>query len=142
VANGVTLVVAPNPAGKPRQDRQLARVRLLGIQTPPPAWEAEAEAFTRAFVWQQEDVQLRLDRRRVDEDGLFLAYVLVNGRLLNAELLRQGLTRSATHPADSGEMVRQLSHAEVEARRLGRGIWAADAALTTTASRRGICGGR
>jgi endonuclease YncB( thermonuclease family) len=135
VLDSVTLIVAPTSGGEGWADGDRARVRLLGIESPPRAWESEAEALTRSLV-DRERVHLRLDRRRIAHDGVFLAYVLVDGRLLNAELVRRGLARAATHPTDSGEMARQLISAESEARGLGLGIWTDHSSVASVQQRK------
>jgi hypothetical protein len=103
-----TLLLACPPAhgGAPRQ----ARVALLGVVLSDNAAAEQALRFTRRFVTGG-TVRLRLDRRQQRADDTFLAYVYVGDRCLNAELVRQGLARPDTHPADSGEMVRLIERA-------------------------------
>ena len=107
----------------PHDAAQCARIRLLGI-TPAtgPGRHSAAQALSEAIA-QDQIVSLRLDRRRVDVDGVFLAYVYVENRLLNAELVRSGLARVDSRPTDSGPIVRQLRQAQQEAQQAHRGIW-------------------
>jgi endonuclease YncB( thermonuclease family) len=128
-----------------RQDQSLPRstqhpgtvegpVRLLGIRAAargaPPASLAEPSAvaareYIEEFVGRG-DVTLELDKRRLDADGRFLAYVVVDGAMLNVELVRQGLARMESQAGDSATISRLLRRAEDEARLAGRGIWKAD----------------
>ena len=97
-------------------------VRLLGIELV----DGPQAARTLRHLIADHRVRLQFDRRRLDEDGVgvLLAYMFVDEQLLNAELVRQGLAREATHAADFGPLVRQIKQAEAEARELGRGLWA------------------
>jgi len=107
------------------------RVRLLGVDTPEtvapgrPAepWGEVAAAFTRRFVANQE-LRVRLDKRRVDRYGRRLAHVfLPDGRSLGEELARHGLARASSFPGDNPSLSRVIQRAEKEARVAGLGIW-------------------
>lgn len=106
-------------------------VRLLGVRSlgdsPGLAGQPRATAaqqFTSEFIGQGPQA-LRLDKRRIDEEGRFLAYLEVNGQTLNVELVRAGLALADTRPGDSEAMSRLLRRAQTEARQARRGIWAA-----------------
>jgi micrococcal nuclease len=109
-----------------------ARVRLLGADSPetkhpslpPQPWGAEATDFTRAFIGEQ-PVRLAFDRELKDKYGRFLAYVYVDDRMLNEELLRAGLARALLQYPYSDEMKRRFQKAEAEAKAAKRGIWSA-----------------
>ena len=66
---------------------------------------------------------MRLDRRRIDQYGRYLAYVYVGDAMLNEELVRAGLARVSTYSGDSAPIERRLLRAQDEARQAGRGIW-------------------
>ncbi len=108
------------------------RFRLLGIDCPEIAkpdypaepWAREAATYTAKFVAGQ-PVQLRFDKRRIDMYGTYLAYISVDGQMLNEQLLRFGLARASIFPGDSGSVARRLRAAEQEARDDHRGIWSA-----------------
>ncbi len=112
-----------------------ARVRLLGADSPetkhpslpPQPWGAEATDFTRAFVGTK-PVLLAFDLERKDKYGRFLAYVYVEDRLLNEELLRSGLARARLGYPYSAAMKRRFQRAEAEAKTAGRGVWSLPAA--------------
>lgn len=108
------------------------RVRLLAIDTPETvrpdhpveAWGKEAAAFTRQFVDSANDrVRLTFDQDKVDQHGRHLAYVWVEDRLLNEELVRAGLAKANTHFDNDQAMEQRLKKAETAARQAKRGIW-------------------
>lgn len=109
-----------------------ARVRLQGVDTPEtvkPGYPVEpfgpeATEFTRRFVEQAGGiVRLQFDRERVDRYGRFLAYVWVGERLLNEELIREGLATAETGFRYSSAMKGRFRRAESEAKAAARGIW-------------------
>ncbi len=117
--NGLIEILIDNPTTVPER---WVEVRLLGIELVDGP---QAAGKIRELIADQ-SVRLRFDRRRLDKDGVLLAYVFADEQLLNAELVRQGLAHEATHAADSGRLVRQIKQAEAEARQHGRGFWASD----------------
>jgi micrococcal nuclease len=132
VVDGDTIIVTPlDPRRESSGPSPQARVRLLQIDTPETvqpghpveAWGPEASAFTRKFLASSDQLELRLDRRRKDRYGRFLAYVYVEERMLNEELVRAGLAKVVDYPGDSPQVKRLLRKAEEEARDERRGIW-------------------
>ncbi len=129
VVDGDTLIVRP-PAGAPGVGRREIRLRLLGIDCPESVkpdhpvepWAREAEKFTGKFV-AGGSVRLRFDKRRLDQYDRYLAYVFVDDRMLNEELVRAGLATVSTFPGDSDSMTRRLRAAENEAKEQSRGVW-------------------
>jgi micrococcal nuclease len=109
-----------------------ARVRLIGVDAPetvhpwrpPEPFGREAAAFTRRQV-QGRNVRLRFDKHRVDRYGRYLAYVYVEGVLLNEQLILRGLSRAETRFAYDAGMQRRFRAAEQQARRERRGMWGA-----------------
>ena len=107
------------------------RVRLLGVNTPEtkhPDREAEplgpeAYTFTQSLI-NKGSVILEYDRERLDNYRRVLAYVyLPDGRMLNRELIQQGMSPAiVTFPIRSDRR-RMFLEAEREAQRLGVGIW-------------------
>ena len=109
-----------------------ARVRLQGIDTPETVrpdypvepWGPEASEFTKQFVEDADgEVRLTFGVERLDDYGRFLAFVWHNDRMLNEELVREGLARARLDYRYSGTMKRRLAAAEEEARSASRGIW-------------------
>src|SRR5204862_6077010 len=81
------------------------RVRLLGVDTPETVdphrpvgcYGPEASAFTHQRLGGRA-VRLRFDRQRRDRFGRLLAYVEVDGRRFNDELLAGGYARLLVIP--------------------------------------------
>lgn len=117
-------------------------VRYIGIDAPetrhreggrwvydPQPFAVAATAETRRRV-EGRTVRLEFDRRREDRYGRLLAYVWVDGELLNEALVRAGLARARPYPPNLRHQ-RRLAAAENEAREAGRGMWAAHGSETT-----------
>lgn len=98
-------VVVPSETGD-----LIAEVELLGISIVD---ESAVELRLRQLEGQR--VQLRFDRRRVNDAGTLQAYIFVGEELLNESLVRQGLAMDDTHPADAGPIVRRIKKAEQQA---------------------------
>lgn len=96
-------------------------LQLLGVKLPERS--EEGKQFTSEFL-SSGTPSLDLDRRRLDNAGHFLAYVYVDGRLLNEELIRAGLGQADLYPGDNQTMHRNFVKVEKEAKKAGRGIWA------------------
>ncbi len=107
------------------------RVRLLGVDTPETVdpdrpvgcYGPEAAAFTQQRL-QGRTVRLRFDRERRDRFGRLLAYVDVDGRRFNEELLAGGYARLLVIPPN-GKHARAMLDQELGARSAGRGLWGA-----------------
>lgn len=109
------------------------RLRLIGVDTPETKREnfpvepfgPEATRFTEQFIGSHE-VQLRYDGDPYDAHGRKLAYVYVEGKLLNEALLRAGLARARTEFHYAQPMKDLFRAAENEAKQNRRGIWSLD----------------
>ncbi len=113
------------------------RVRLLAIDTPevfkhdesgrvysnnPDPFALEASKFTKDFLAGGK-VRLRFGRRRVDQYGRLLAFVFVDDRSLNEQLVRAGLARAEIYPGDENSLTNAILKAQREAHEARRGIW-------------------
>ncbi len=106
------------------------RVRLIGVDTPetvhpnqpPEPGGAEATEFTRHRV-EGRRVELTFDRERLDRYGRHLAYVSVDGRMLNEELIRQGYGRATLQYNYSSAMKDRFRAAQELAQQERLGIW-------------------
>lgn len=108
------------------------RVRLQGIDTPETVderkpvepWGPEATDYTQRFLaaadWQ---VRLEIDGEPVDRYGRHLAFVWHHGRLLNEELVLQGLAHAKTNFDFSEERKARLRQAQQQAQANELGIW-------------------
>ncbi len=126
VIDGDSIVVrqtVTRPADGKRTTSE-ATIRLLGIDCPEFAepWGAEAAAMTQRLL-DDGAVTLRFDRRRLDRYERVLAYVFVDDRMLNADLVRAGLARAEVYPGDSQSIGRIIEKAEAEAKSQRIGIW-------------------
>lgn len=102
--------------------RRVFLVRLLGIKLEDRSFEARArECLQRRLA--STVCRLEFDKRRLDREGAFLAYVYVGDELLNEALVREGLASIDLKPDDSSQIARRLSDAQAEAKAARRGIW-------------------
>jgi len=109
-----------------------ARVRFQGIDTPETvkegtaveSWGPEASAYTKKFVREAGGrVRLEFDGEPTDQYGRYLAFIWSGDRMLNEELVRQGLARAKLGYDYSNAKKNLLRRAQDEARRERRGIW-------------------
>ena len=106
------------------------RVRLLGIDTPetkipnvpPEPFGPEASEFTRRAV-EGKKVRLEFDVERFDDYGRILAFVFVDDRLLNEQLVASGLARAQPQYPFRGDYKKRLVAAEQHAQQSRLGIW-------------------
>ncbi len=109
-------------------------VRYIGIDTPevrekqgedwvykPEEHALEAKELNRGLV-EGKEVRLEFDIVRVDKYGRWLAYVFIDDRMVNEELLRQGYASLYTYPPNV-KYVDRLVAAQREARQKKRGLW-------------------
>jgi micrococcal nuclease len=108
---------------------EIEAVRYIGINTPEthhPSKGREPFGEAATAVNQQlvdgKWVTLVLDTQHRDRYGRLLAYVWVDGRFVNAELVHRGYAQAATYPPNVryAEYFRQL---EAGAREANRGLW-------------------
>ena len=133
VIDGDTIVIsylrAIDEAGGVTRAAGLVRVRLIGIDAPEVArddepaelYSHEATEFTRQFL-SQGRADLRFDGRKLDRYDRLLAYVYVDGVMLNEELVRQGFAHADHYSGDSEAMARRIRKAESEAIEANRGL--------------------
>ena len=103
---------------------------MLGVDTPETVkpdhpvepWGPEATDFTRQFLVDGQ-IRLELGHELKDDYGRWLAFVWVEDRLLNEELVREGLSPAVTYSLRSAPMKRRLLAAQTEAQAARRGIW-------------------
>jgi endonuclease YncB( thermonuclease family) len=103
------------------------RVRLIGIETQANrsadlSESPSAERFLEDAIDGRE-VRLQFDKRRVDREHNWLAYVYAGETLLNERLLEEGLARLHEYPGDSASIAKRLRGAEAKAKAAGRGLW-------------------
>jgi micrococcal nuclease len=104
-------------------------VRYIGVDTPETVkpdtpvqcYGPEASAFNHRFA-EGHDVELAFDRERRDVYGRLLAYVYVDGTLVNAELVRRGLARTLEIEPNTA-MADRFDRLQSAAAGAGRGLW-------------------
>ena len=112
-----------------------ARIRLQGVDTPETKhptkpvepFGPEAAAFTARRV-EGKPVRLEFGTHRVDRYGRFLAFVYVDGVLLNEELVRRGLARACPQYRYAADMKRRFLAAQEQAQHRRLGIWSTSGA--------------
>ncbi len=106
------------------------RIRLIGVNTPETKaegrpvepWGPEASAFTEQMVGGRL-VTLEYDRERVDDYGRTLAYVYVDGVMLNEALIEAGLSPAVLRHPYRADRKKQFQAAEARAKAKQLGIW-------------------
>lgn len=99
-------------------------VRLIGIgpMTRAEEWQDAAVEATQSYCLNC-PVGIRLDKRRIDVDGTYLAHVYVDAELLSYFLVKNGLAVVQSTPSDSPSIIRQLRKAESAAKQDRIGFW-------------------
>jgi micrococcal nuclease len=109
-------------------------VRYIGIDAPETRhrtggrWVYDPQPFAEAATAENRrrvegrTVRLEFDQRRKDRYGRLLAYVWVDGEMVNEKLVRAGLARAKHYPPNLRHEKRMLA-AQNEARAAGVGIW-------------------
>ncbi len=114
-----------------RLDGRAEDVRYIGVDTPETVkpdtpvqcFGPQASRFNHGLV-EHRRVRLVFGVERRDVYGRLLAYVYLDGRFVNAELIRRGLARTLTIPPND-RFAGQLKRLEIAAARAGRGLWGA-----------------
>ena len=108
------------------------RVRLQGIDTPETVkedtpvedWGPEATQYTRRFIQEANGrVRIEIDGETVDRYGRQLVFVWHENRMLNEELVRNGLAHAKLAYDYSEAKKQRMRAARREAEAQKRGIW-------------------
>jgi endonuclease YncB( thermonuclease family) len=99
-------------------------VRIIGIRaaTHEETWRNAATLVTKKFCLGR-SLTIRLDKRRIDDDGTHLAHVYVGDELLSYHLVKNGMAVVHLAPSDSPSIIRQLTKAESIAKQNRIGFW-------------------
>jgi micrococcal nuclease len=99
------------------------RVRLLGINTPEreEALYAEASSYLGQLV-ESKIVGLEYDQERFDQFDRTLAYIWLEDRLVNIDIVLQGYASAYIIPPNE-RYARLLRQAEAQAQTAGIGLW-------------------
>jgi micrococcal nuclease len=114
-----------------RLDGHAEDVRYIGVDTPETVkpdtpvqcFGPQASHFNHGLV-EHRRVRLLFGVERRDVYGRLLAYVYLDGRFVNAELIRRGLARTLTIPPND-RFAGRLKRLEMASARAGRGLWGA-----------------
>ncbi|WP_050614168.1 thermonuclease family protein [Bacillus testis] len=106
------------------------KVRLLLVDTPETVkantpvqpFGPEASAYTKSLLTQGKNVQLSFDTEERDQYGRLLAYVTVDGKMLNELLLQKGLARVVVFKPNV-KYVDTFKEIEKKAQQQGIGLW-------------------
>ncbi|EGO2510558.1 thermonuclease family protein [Enterococcus faecalis] len=108
------------------------KVRYLLIDTPEtvkvgtpiqPFW-LEASTRTKELLLHAKEIQLEIDQTiKYDRYGRLLAYVFVDGKLVQETLVREGLARIAFVKDNQAKYLQTLEKTQEEAKNHGLGIW-------------------
>jgi micrococcal nuclease len=109
---------------------RIERVRILGADTPEvkdprkpvQCFGPEASAYTHSVMTPGRHIALETDVESRDKYGRLLAYVYVDGKRYDDELLRLGYARLLVIPPNDSH-ARALLRAELAARAERRGLW-------------------
>ncbi|HDX9576865.1 TPA: thermonuclease family protein [Bacillus pseudomycoides] len=94
----------------------------LGVQPFGP----EASAFTKKYASEGKKIQLELDVSEREKYGRLLAYVWIDGQMLNRLLIEQGLARVAYVYAPNTKYVDYLREFQTKAQANKKGIWSVE----------------
>ncbi len=110
------------------------RVRYIGIDTPelrerdgsswvyrPRPYAEEAKDFNRKLV-EGKSVRLEFDVQKKDKYDRLLAYVYIDDKMVNLEMVRQGYAMIYTYPPNV-KYTEEFLAAQKEAREKNRGLW-------------------
>lgn len=137
VVSGQTIDVL-NPT---RQPALIERVRLIGIEAPnlnQQPWAGAAKnrfeqmisgVVNRQFILQP--IFLEPDKQEKDTSGRWLAYVWLNGVLINEQLVKEGFVLASPR-SPNNRYDDRLSRAQDYARIMGYGIWNPEEPLRLT----------
>ncbi|HEY9675054.1 MAG TPA: thermonuclease family protein [Waterburya sp.] len=137
VVSGQTLDVL-NPS---QPTGLVERVRLIGIEAPDlkqEPWGSAAKNHFEQMITQTANQQfvlqpvvLERDVQEKDSAGRWLAYVWVNGVLLNEQLVKEGYVLAAPRSPNQ-KYDERLARAQEYARIMGYGIWNPDQPMRLT----------
>lgn len=130
IVDGDTIVVrSVNRSGEPSGAQR--RVRYIGVDTPESVkpdtpvecFGKEAAAENRRLV-EGRIVKLVSDKEAFDKYGRALAYVYVDGKFVNGELVAGGFARTIEVPPNTAK-AGELNRLERVAIRTNKGLWGA-----------------
>lgn len=122
VVDGDTIVVDFNGTDE--------KVRLIGVDTPESVHKDKsknvkegkiASNYTKAKL-ENKQVELEFDIQQKDKYGRLLAYVYIDGNMVNKMLLEDGMAKLATYPPNV-KYVEEFKKIQAQARQKNVGFW-------------------
>ncbi|SFL80285.1 thermonuclease family protein [Salibacterium qingdaonense] len=113
-------------------------LRLLLIDTPETVHPDEpvqpygpkASEYAKELLPEGKDVTVEIDTTIRDDYDRFLAYLWVDGKMVNKTMVEQGLARVAYIIEPNTRYVERLQKAEQQAQQQNLGIWSEDGYVT------------
>lgn len=109
-------------------DGVLEKVRFIAIDTPEinkkDYYAQEAKEYTCNRLTEAEKIELKIDplAKEPDKYGRMIAWIYVDGELLQRELVEEGYA-SVKYIYDDYLYVDELYHLETQAKNMKKGIW-------------------
>ena len=109
------------------------KVRLIGVDTPEsvhPDANKNIESGKTASNYTKDlldgkNITLEFDVQQKDKYGRLLAYVYLDGEMINKKLLAEGYAKLATYPPNV-KYVEEFTKIQKEARENKKGLWEGD----------------
>lgn len=119
---GVVVKVLDGDSIVIQRSGEINTIRLYGIDTPEykQAYSNKAKQFTRRLVNGQ---RVSVEEKDRDRYGRIVALVVSQGKLVNRELVREGLAWYYPHYCREQPLCNELRSLENQAKKEGRGLW-------------------
>ena len=119
---GVVVKVLDGDSIEIKRNGKVHTVRLYGIDTPEykQAYSNKAKQFTKRHVDRQ---RVSVVEKDIDRYGRIVALVMSSGKLVNRELVREGLAWYYPKYCLAQPLCGELKNLERKARKEGRGLW-------------------
>lgn len=120
--HGYVVKVLDGDSLQVKRGNRLYEIRLYGIDTPEykQPYGNKAKRFTKNRTWKK---TVTIEPRDVDRYGRIVALVKSEGRLVNSELVGDGLAWVYPMYCKEQPLCREMKKGEVRARKQGRGLW-------------------
>ena len=119
---GKVVKVIDGDSLKVQKNGELVEVRLYGIDTPEykQAFSNKAKQFTKRMAYGK---LVRIEKKDIDRYGRVVGLVMIREKLLNSELVREGLAWYYPRYCLSQPVCNELQEFERLARKERRGLW-------------------
>ena len=120
--DGVVVKVLDGDSIEIKRNGKVHTIRLYGIDTPEykQAYSNKAKQFTKRLV---NDQRVSVEEKDIDRYGRIVALVVSRDKLVNRELVREGLAWYYPKYCHAQPLCEELKSLEGKARKEGRGLW-------------------